>query len=143
MNLKSVLVIFIISIFSISCGQQKDKEVMTQNKQQLNSQVNDLKVSMMEYLESSNPSYMQDDIDECISILNNYLEKISRTKSKKEGIDVIKSTVIQLNNLNNKTDGQLIETMERDMIVNILLTESHKRGYNRLDEDLTEEFREW
>lgn len=143
MNLKSVLILFLLSIFSFSCGQQKNEEKMTQNKQQLNSQVNDLKTSMVEYLESSNPSYTKNDVEKCVSILNNYLEKISKTKAKKEGIAVIKSTVIQLNKLNNKTDGQLIETMEREMIVNIILTESNKKGYNKLDDDLTEEFREW
>ena len=134
-------------MFSFSCAQQKNEikidEKIKQTKQPLNSQVNDLKMSMIEYLESSNPSYTKDDVEECVSILNNYLEKISKTKSKKEGIDVIKSTVIQLNNLNDKTKGQLIETMEREMIVDIILTESNKKGYNKLDEDLTEEFREW
>lgn len=98
---------------------------------------------MIEYLESSNPSYTKADVEECVSILNSYLEKISKTKSKKEGIDVIKSTVTQLNKLNNRTQNQLIETMEREMIVNIILTESHKKGYNKFNEDLTEEFREW
>ena len=134
-------------MFSFSCAQKKNEikidEKIKQTKQPLNSQVNDLKMSMIEYLESSNPSYTKDDVEECVSILNNYLEKISKTKSKKEGIDVIKSTVIQLNNLNDKTKGQLIETMEREMIVDIILTESNKKGYNKLDEDLTEEFREW
>lgn len=143
MNLKSVLVLFLLSIFNISCGQQKNEEKITQNKQPLNSEVNELKASMIEYLESSNPSYTKDDVEECVSILNNYLEKISKTKSKKEGIEVVKSTVIQLNKLNNKTQSQLIETMEREMIVSIILTESYKKGYNRLEEDLTEKFREW
>jgi hypothetical protein len=143
MKLKSALLLFLLSIFNLYCGQQKNEEKITQDKQYFNSEVNDLKVSMIEYLESSNPSYTKDDVEECVSILNNYLEKISKTKSKKEGIDVIKSTVIQLNKLNNKTQNQLIETMEREMIVSIILTESNKKGYNRLEEDLTEKFREW
>ena len=147
MNFKSISLFILFSMFSFSCAQQKNEikidEKIKQTKQPLNSQVNDLKMSMIEYLESSNPSYTKDDVEECVSILNNYLEKISKTKSKKEGIDVIKSTVIQLNNLNDKTKGQLIETMEREMIVDIILTESNKKGYNKLDEDLTEEFREW
>jgi hypothetical protein len=55
---------------------------------------------------------------------------------------IVKSTVLKLNALNEKCDLSLIETNEREQITEIIIA-SHKMKYNSLNEDITEEWREW
>jgi hypothetical protein len=56
---------------------------------------------------------------------------------------IVKSTVLKLNALNEKCDLSLIETNEREQITEIIILASHKMKYNSLNEDITEEWREW
>lgn len=91
----------------------------------------------------SKPSYSQKDIDECISILSEYTTNILKTHSREEAMLIVKSTVLKLNALNEKCDLSLIETIEREQITEIIILASHKMKYNSLNEDITEEWREW
>ena len=58
-------------------------------------------------------------------------------------IGFVKMTVLRLNKLNEKCDFQLIETGEREQIAEIIISAGNLKGYNSLDDDITEEWREW
>lgn len=151
MSFKAIGTFFFLSIFTLSCGQQNteikqnSESVKSDSPKQLGfaAQINDLKTSMMTYMEMSNPSYKKIDVDECIKILKSHVNQISKTKSKSEGMKLVKSTVTKLNKLNEKSGYQLIETGEREIICDIIIRAGQEKGYNKLDEDITEEFREW
>lgn len=56
---------------------------------------------------------------------------------------IVKSTIEKLNILNGKCEGSLIETTEREQICEIIISASAKKGYNTIEEDITEAWREW
>lgn len=76
-------------------------------------------------------------------ILLEYIQSIDKTTDKTEGLKIVESTVLRLNELNEKCDFQLIETGEREQIAEIIIAIGNKKGYNSLNEDITEEWREW
>lgn len=109
----------------------------------LDKMLSGLKESMISYLKSAEPPYTMDDIDSCEKILKAYLSAINASKNKEQGMEIVKTTVIKLNALNGKTEESLIETSEREQIAEIIILASSGKGYNTLDEDITEEWREW
>jgi len=106
-------------------------------------QIETLKKSMTEYINSAHPSYTEKDVEQCENILTEYIQSINKTSNKEEGLQVVKMTVIKLNELNEKCDFQLIETGEREQIAEIIISTGSLKGYNSLNEDITEEWREW
>ena len=98
---------------------------------------------MIEYMKSARPLHTEKDIKKCESILIDFIQKIDKTNSKEEGLAVVKTAVKKLNELNEKNDFQLIETDEREKIAKIIISMGNKKGYNALDEDITEKWREW
>ncbi|CAA7193830.1 hypothetical protein [Chryseobacterium potabilaquae] len=103
----------------------------------------DLKSNMEGYMIEFEPSYTQNDINECIALLFEYVIEIFKTKLKNEAMGLVKSTILSLNNLNDRCDGSLIETNEREQIAEIVILASHEMGYNSVDEDITEEWRDF
>jgi hypothetical protein len=65
------------------------------------------------------------------------------TRSKEDGREIVKSSVLKINALNAKCDHSLIETSEREQIADIIILASHRMKYNSMEEDITEEWREW
>jgi hypothetical protein len=126
-------------------AEKKSSDVVpksTGNKQ-LDSLILDLKKNMEDYMHENDPSYTQDDVNLCIATLSDYVIKVFATGSKGEGMKIVKSTVLKLNDLNEKCDFSLIETNEREQIAEIIISAGHEKGYNAVDEDITEEWREW
>jgi len=109
----------------------------------LNKLVSDLKTSMISYMQTAQPSYTMDDINSCETILNQYLADILTSKNKKAGMKIVKKTILTLNKLNSKTQETLIETGEREQIAEIIILAASRKGYNSVDEDITEEWRQW
>jgi len=109
----------------------------------LDKMLSELKESMITYMKSAEPPYTMDDIDSCEKILKVYLVDINASKNKEQGMEIVKATVINLNALNVKTEESLIETSEREQIAEIIILASSRKGYNTVDEDITEEWREW
>ena len=155
MKYKSIKFFFALNIVSISCDGLNNKsnspEIKLQKMEINNStnlpneknKISNLKKSMLDYMEIANPSYTKNDVEECATILNEYQVDISNSKSKNEGLAIVKVTVEKLNILNEKCDYQLIETTEREKIVEIIILESSKKGYNKAEEDVTENWRKW
>ncbi len=102
-----------------------------------------LENDMIDYMSFGQVSYKRKDVKKCIRILNKYLKNIEKTSNKEEGMQVVKSTVLDLNELNAKCDSELIETMERENICEILNLAWNEKGYISLTDDITEKWREW
>lgn len=145
-----------IAIFAIlnltMCGQKKSTSKSTQiqvgkmistGDKEIDNLINKLKKSMEDYMKEANPSYSQKDVDECAFLLSDYTINIFKTHSKEEAMPIVKSTILKLNTLNNRCKGSLIETGEREQIAEIIILAGHKMKYNSMDEDITEEWREW
>jgi len=106
-------------------------------------QVRELEQSMLSYMRRANPSYGQKDVRRCAAIITRYLEQMDRSAAVAQGMEVVKAAILELNALNEKCDGQLIETEEREQIATIIINASARKGYNTPDEDITEPWREW
>src|SRR5690606_22066862 len=120
--------------------EQKMEETKYKEEQQI---IQNLKTNMLDYMEFGDPPYSKKDVEKCEEILSEFMISFEKTTSKKEGSEVIKLTIIKLNELNKKCEYQLIETGEREQIAEMMISIGHKKGYNKLNEDITEEWREW
>ena len=154
MKLNSIIILCSIIFISISCdGQNKSTAQKTKLEEIENvkkpekitnkMRIDNLKKSMTEYMEIANPSYSKKDVEECGIILNEFLSEINKSNSKEEGLKIVKSAVEKLNNLNNKCESELIETSEREEIADIINLATSSKGYNKYENDITEEWREW
>lgn len=102
-----------------------------------------LQSSMMDYMTSADVSYTEEDVAECIEILDDHLDDLEKTKSKSEAMKLVEKTVLDLNDLNDDCDGELIETDQRENLCEVIIHAGFLMGYNREDDDVTEEWREW
>lgn len=121
----------------------KTEKITSTGDKELDNLIIKLKKSMENYMKEANPSYSQKDVNECISLLSNYVINIFKTHSKDDALLIIKTTVLKLNDLNERCDHSLIETNEREQIAEIIILAGHKMKYNSLNEDITEKWREW
>lgn len=122
--------------------QKRMEEESTPYEKQL-VQIENLKQSMTEYMGIAHPSYTKNDIEACEYILTEFIKHIDKTTAKVDGMQVVESTIIKLNKLNKKCNSQLFETGEREQIAEIIIGAGNQKGYNALDEDITEQWREW
>jgi hypothetical protein len=109
----------------------------------LDDKIKELKKSMIGYVDQPHPAYTEYDVKACADILNRYRMEMTKTMSKEEGTQVVKATILELNKLNEKCGGTLIETGEREKIAEIIILAGSEKGYNTADDDITEPWREW
>jgi len=102
-----------------------------------------LKEDMIDFIVPGETAYSNDDVEECLKIISNFLQKIKSTNSKEEGMQIVKNIVISLNDLNEKCEYELIETDQRELIAEIIISAGNQMGFNSKDEDITEDWREW
>lgn len=145
-----VVILLVISCNSKSNPNQQvnktannPKEHPSMENQSIEAQIASLKRSMTDYMKSAHPSYTEKDIEKCVQILSEYNIEMENSKSKQAGMEIVKATVFKLNELNENSGEELIETGEREAIAAIIITVGHNKGYNSEDEDITEEWREW
>lgn len=149
-NFKIIITVF-LTIVSLSCTSNSQRNSNHLKTNEMNNseyekqfqQIETLKKSMIEYMKTAQPSYSEKDVEQCENILIEFIQNIDKTTNRNDGLEVIKSTVLKLNDLNEKCDFQLIETGEREQIAEILITTGTQKGYNTINEDITEEWREW
>lgn len=100
---------------------------------------------MVRYMRKvANCGYTQEDIDHCASILDKYQASLASGSAftKTEIRNAVKKAVLDLNALNNKCGGGLIETDQREYICQLLLASAQAAGIGT-KEDITEEWRDW
>jgi hypothetical protein len=98
---------------------------------------------MLSFMDSGTVSYSEDDIDRCRAILVSHAEALEQAKDRTAALDVVKSTVTQLNILNQDAGQDLIETDQREEICGFIIKAGAIMEFNSEDEDVTEQWREW
>lgn len=88
-------------------------------------------------------AYNKSDIENCMNIMNNFLEKIEIIKNKENALSLVEETIKKLNKLNEKCEYELIETEQREDICEIIILATNLKWLNPESEDLTEEFRDF
>lgn len=148
MKLK-LLVLNLILFTAFACGQNGNKN--QNNKPEMNLKENaeiiktseSLKTGMIEYIEPGETEYTESDVEKCMTLINNFLDELSKSESKENGMISVKNVVLGLNDLNEKCEHELIETDQREQIADIIILAGHLKGYNDRNEDITEDWREW
>lgn len=141
--MNTIFKFLLLFIILNSCNNKKMIQMKSTGDKNIDNLIANLKKSMEDYMKVAKPSYSQNDIDDCETLLSDYSLSMFKTHSKEEGMEIVKSTILKLNALNEKCDSSLIETDEREKIAEIIILAGHKMGYNEVDEDITEEWREW
>ena len=106
----------------------------------------DLLERMRLYLtEFGGEGYSVGDVQKVGKTLEVYFHNIKK-KAKKKNADYlsdVKKAVIDLNKLNEKCEGSLIETDQREDICAFLINTAMSFGFIEKFEDITEEWRDW
>lgn len=102
-----------------------------------------LEKSINDYMEIADVDYTAEDVKKCMDLINNHLDKVALTNSENEGMELVETTVLDLNDLNEDCDYSLIETEQREFICEIIIQAGAIMGYNDENEDITEEWRDF
>jgi hypothetical protein len=98
---------------------------------------------MLTYMDGGKANYSEDDIDRCRDILTSYVNELEKAKERATALELVKSTVLRLNTLNQDAGQDLIETDQREEICAFIIKAGALMGFNSENEDVTEEWREW
>ncbi len=117
-----LLFLNLILFTTIAFGQKAHKKQT--NKLEMNLKENteikkiseSLKIGMIEYIEPGETEYTASDVEKCMTLINNFLDKISESNSKENGMILVKNIVLGLNDLNEKCEHELIETGQREQL---------------------------
>lgn len=88
--------------------------------------------------------YTQQHIVQCVGIVDQYVESLNSLNEPDDDVlrHAIEKVVRELNDLNDRAGGCLIETDQREDLCQIILVVAKQAGM-KTDEDVTEEWREW
>jgi len=98
---------------------------------------------MRDFMEEEEVGYDESHITACDAILAKFLKGMDRATDRAAGLACAREAVEALNELVELTDGELIETDQREDICLLIMRAGELRGFNAADEDVTEEWREW
>jgi hypothetical protein len=90
--------------------------------------------------------YTQEHVTECGRILDEYLEALEDLPdggTDESILAQVKATLIQLNHLNDRCLGNLIETDQREQLCALIQGAAEEAGLESDESDITEEWREW
>lgn len=102
-----------------------------------------LLLGVREYLAEADANYGEDEVVDCGRIVDRYLEAVGNAPDQATAREAVRTSVLALNALNDRCDGQLIETDQREQLCVIIIGASALPGFNGPDEDVTGEWREW
>lgn len=109
--------------------------------QEIQSTLAALRSGMIDFMEHA--TYQEADVEQCILIMRDYLGNMNAVNHKEAAMQLVKSVVLKLNDLNEKCDYELIETDQREELAEIIIMAGHLKGFNGMDDDITEEWRDW
>ena len=87
--------------------------------------------------------YGQEDIDAASALLDSYLADLQTCSSSEQVREAVEKVVLGFNALNEQTDGNLIETDQREQLCAIIIQAAKLAGLESDHYDITEEWREW
>lgn len=138
-----MLNLIFLTVFSYGQNDKNNPEMNLKENNEIKATIENLKIEMIEYIEFGQPEYTISDVEKCMKLIDNFLDEISQSDSKENGMISVKNVVLALNDLNQKCEYELIETYQREQIADIIILAGHLKGYNGRDEDITEDWREW
>ena len=92
------------------------------------------------------PGYSEDDVEVCARILDEYLSSVlvPSIRGDSSGImSAVEVAVLALNELNERCDGGLIETEQREGICALIIGAAAEAGLVSAAYDITEAWRAW
>ncbi|WP_040508052.1 hypothetical protein [Leptospira wolffii] len=134
--------LLIMMALAIFCKEKSHSNEDIGNKE-LMIIINSLLDGMNEYMQSGNASYTIKDVEETKRILIVHYNQVKFAKSRKEANIITRNTVEELNRLNERTEYSLIETSQRELICEFIIKSGVFFGFNKPNEDITEEWRKW
>lgn len=103
-----------------------------------------LKEGMLDFIKDEGPhDYTPADVATCMTILEQFLQKMDLAASPPESLAIVEKSVLALNDLNESCDDALIETGQREDIAEIMILAGHLKGFNDRNDDITEDWRDW
>jgi hypothetical protein len=96
--------------------------------------------------EDFDAGYTQADIDRCAEIVDELLASLENVPQGKENesiLNAVKVAVVKLNKLNDRCDGLLIETDQREQLCALIIAAAKRAGLVSSVYDITEQWREW
>lgn len=102
-------------------------------------------ISFMEDWGDDDCAYTTEDIEICKSLIDTYLDALDAMEEPTDEaiMEQVKTLVLALNELNERSDYSLIETDAREAIAEIIQTSAVACGLKEYGDDITEEWREW
>src|SRR5688572_31870929 len=76
---------------------------------------------MVDYMEEGTANYSKEDVARCREILAAHATALEELRDRGAAMDLVKSTVIQLNKLNEEAGEDLIETDQREQICEFII----------------------
>lgn len=116
---------------------------LNEYKEKVNETVVEPMISFMEDWDDCD--YTTDDVEACKDLMFTYLDALSTMSEHTDEaiMEHVKTLVLALNELNEKTDYSLIETDAREAIWEVIQTSAVDCGLKEYGDDITEEWREW
>lgn len=110
----------------------------------LSSIKKNLLFSMLDYIADSEEQhgYTQVDVDK---LIDNFIFQLQKIQNPTEDIvmEKVQQFVLTLNNLNTLSDGNLIETNQRELLCDLIFIAVKNTGIQVPNTDFTEQWREW
>ena len=143
-----IAIVFIVVSIAVFFWKTLKSEINKSNSHlgkndEIKSRIENLKIDMIQYMETGQTEYTEKDVKKCFDLLNAFLIELEKTETKETGMKVVEKVVLKLNELNEKCEHELIETDQREQLAEIIILAGNLKGYNEKDEDITEEWREW
>lgn len=99
-----------------------------------------------EYDPDFDAGYSQEQIDRCSEILETFfsqLQGIAEPDKNTAILKAVKLAVLNLNEVNDLSDGCMIETEQREQLYEIITLAAEEAGLVSPETDITEAWREW
>ena len=103
--------------------------------------INSVRAYLEEFEDGEELPYNEETITALSKLLASYTKKEKNAYTEDEILSVSKELVLKLNKLNDSVDGQLIETDQRELICNYILSNAAMKKICK--GDFTEEWRTW
>ena len=133
-------------------GKPTKRDIIRLRKAALDGMVSYMKYGAAEseadpdFDEDFDAGYSQADIDWCTKIVDELLAILEGVpEADKNGaiLRTVKAAVVKLNKLNDRCDGSLIETDQREQLCELIIAAAQRAGLVSDVYDITEEWREW